>query len=238
MIQTKKKDSIQIVWPLDPWNLHLKCGFWYIGGHQISFSQDRPEQWPRRWRHLECSPLRSVAFAEAVASTPGSQKRQKLNKWRHTVDGRNPAPVNLVNTPLFTGDSTSQVVQDFFHQQYDHDQNCGHPGFEFWSWHFQILVDLLPQISLHQTCPWSEISTPSVLPGGFTVEPPVVGVTFFLFQSSVLVKQCMWPFSNAWNPPYTRLHRKMEDFNFSTFSSFLASSRSSSSSPVQSSPRL
>ena len=34
-----------------------------------------------------------------------------------TVDGRNPAPVDMVNIPLFTGFHTSQVVQDFFHQQ-------------------------------------------------------------------------------------------------------------------------
>ena len=31
---------------------------------------------------------------------------------------RNPAPVDMVNTPLFTGFDTSQVVQNFFHQQY------------------------------------------------------------------------------------------------------------------------
>ena len=35
-----------------------------------------------------------------------------------TVDGRNPAPVGMANIPLFTGFYTSQVVQDFFHQQY------------------------------------------------------------------------------------------------------------------------
>ena len=35
-----------------------------------------------------------------------------------TVDGRNPAPVDMVNIPLFTGFYTSQVAQDFFHQQY------------------------------------------------------------------------------------------------------------------------
>ena len=28
----------------------------------------------------------------------------------HTVDGRNPAPVDMVNIPLFTGFYTSQVV--------------------------------------------------------------------------------------------------------------------------------
>ena len=33
------------------------------------------------------------------------------------VDGRNPAPVDMENLPLFTGCYTSQVVQDFFHQQ-------------------------------------------------------------------------------------------------------------------------
>ena len=35
----------------------------------------------------------------------------------HTVDGRNPAPVDMVNIPLFAGFFISQVVQDFFHQQ-------------------------------------------------------------------------------------------------------------------------
>ena len=34
-----------------------------------------------------------------------------------TVDG-SPAPVDMVNIPLFTGFHTCQVVQDFFHQQY------------------------------------------------------------------------------------------------------------------------
>ena len=42
----------------------------------------------------------------------------------HTVDGRNPAPVDTANIPVFTGlvftgFYTSQVVVwDFFHQQY------------------------------------------------------------------------------------------------------------------------
>jgi len=35
-----------------------------------------------------------------------------------TVDGRNPAQVDMVNLPLFVGFYTSQVVQDFVHQQY------------------------------------------------------------------------------------------------------------------------
>ena len=36
----------------------------------------------------------------------------------YTVDGRNPAPVDIENLQLFTGVYVSQVVQDFFHQQY------------------------------------------------------------------------------------------------------------------------
>ena len=35
----------------------------------------------------------------------------------HTVDGRNLAPVDMVNFPLFTGFYTTHMVQDFFHQQ-------------------------------------------------------------------------------------------------------------------------
>ena len=35
-----------------------------------------------------------------------------------TGDGRTPAPFDIENIPLLTGFCTSQVVQDFFHQQY------------------------------------------------------------------------------------------------------------------------
>ena len=45
----------------------------------------------------------------------------QLESQKHpstTVDGKNPAPVDMVNIPLFTRFLTSQVVQDFFHQQY------------------------------------------------------------------------------------------------------------------------
>ena len=42
----------------------------------------------------------------------------KPNHPKHTVDGRNPAPVDMVNIPSFTRFYTSQMVQDFFHQQY------------------------------------------------------------------------------------------------------------------------
>jgi len=42
----------------------------------------------------------------------------------HTVDGRNSAPADMVNIPLFLGLYTSQLVQDFFHQQYVWDHIC------------------------------------------------------------------------------------------------------------------
>ena len=37
----------------------------------------------------------------------------------HTVNGRSLAPVDMGNLPVFTEFYTSQVVQDFFHQQYE-----------------------------------------------------------------------------------------------------------------------
>ena len=36
----------------------------------------------------------------------------------HAVDGRNPAPADVVDIPVFIGCYTSEVVQEFFHQQY------------------------------------------------------------------------------------------------------------------------
>ena len=47
-------------------------------------------------------------------------KNHETNKnlYIHTVDGRNPAPVDMVDIPFFIWFFTSQVVQDFFHQQY------------------------------------------------------------------------------------------------------------------------
>ena len=43
----------------------------------------------------------------------------KSNKPTNTVDGQNPAPVDKQVIRLFTGFHTSQVVQDFVHQQDD-----------------------------------------------------------------------------------------------------------------------
>ena len=45
--------------------------------------------------------------------------RKWTKKHDNTVDGQNPAPPRMMNIPLFIGFLPSQVVQDFFHQQYD-----------------------------------------------------------------------------------------------------------------------
>ena len=55
----------------------------------------------------------------------------------HTVDGRNPAPVDMVNIPLLAGFYTSQVVQDFFHQQYFQIFLISHP----WDWSIYLHED-------------------------------------------------------------------------------------------------
>ena len=42
----------------------------------------------------------------------------KAEDANNTVDGQNPAPPRMMIIPLFLGFKPSQVVQDFFHQQY------------------------------------------------------------------------------------------------------------------------
>ena len=59
------------------------------------------------------------AMVGAVAGTMGALSAGEIFARDQavpvdTVDGRNPAPVDRI---LFTGFHTSQVVQDFFHQQ-------------------------------------------------------------------------------------------------------------------------
>ena len=47
-----------------------------------------------------------------------AKRNDSRHDWGTTVDGRNPAPVDVVDIPVFIGFYTSQVVQDSFHQQY------------------------------------------------------------------------------------------------------------------------
>ncbi len=54
------------------------------------------------------------------------EKKQRLTI--DTVDGWNPAPPRMMIIPLFIGFHTSQVVQDFSHQQYG----------LFWSWFWSL----------------------------------------------------------------------------------------------------
>ena len=49
---------------------------------------------------------------------PYKFRKKNSGTSHHTVDGRNPAPVDMENLPLFTGFYLSQVVQEFFHQHY------------------------------------------------------------------------------------------------------------------------
>ena len=65
----------------------------------------------------------------------GQNQPPKKSHFRATADGRNPAPVDMVNILLFTWFYTSQVVQDFFHQQY----------------HRPIFFEDLCQVEMHQT---------------------------------------------------------------------------------------
>ena len=51
-------------------------------------------------------------------SNPVLKKNGTYPCFPATVDGKNPAPVDMVNIPLFSQFYTSQVVQDFLYQQY------------------------------------------------------------------------------------------------------------------------
>ena len=68
----------------------------------------------RKWFELPQVWYLIAVFLTKLQKPP---KKHQKNK-RHGVDGRNPALVDLVNIPIFKGFYTSQVVQDFFHQQY------------------------------------------------------------------------------------------------------------------------
>ena len=55
---------------------------------------------------------------EGVTSVDGfSKNRAFVVDDDATVDGRNPAPAEMVNIALFSEFYTSRVMQDFFHQQ-------------------------------------------------------------------------------------------------------------------------
>ena len=62
-----------------------------------------------------------MKFLQAIEAITAETVRLTLaenDDSSDTVDGRNPAPADMVNIPLFSEFSTSQVVQDFFHPQY------------------------------------------------------------------------------------------------------------------------
>ena len=64
--------------------------------------------------------FRNVCNKKALGTpTKASMDSWISEKGWHTVDGWNPAPVDRYFVPLFSRFYTSQVVQDFFHQQYE-----------------------------------------------------------------------------------------------------------------------
>ena len=71
--------------------------------HQRRLTKEPPADWKE-----------FVTFHDILVGSYGPVKYSKPN----TVDGRNPATVDMVNIPLFAGFHTSQVVQEFFRQQY------------------------------------------------------------------------------------------------------------------------
>jgi len=70
---------------------------------------------------IQYSPMGTVQYVLKEVK----QHFPKEKRLLHTVDGRHhPAPVDMVNIPLFTWFDTSQVVQDSFHQWYHLQSQC------------------------------------------------------------------------------------------------------------------
>ena len=96
------------------WSVHGDVGLqvkaWY---NAVSLQFWHPDVQVQRAKH-GCNSHGDVWTYSANAAVISSVSHYDL-----AVDGRNPAPVDMVDIPLFTGFyNTSQVVRDFFHQQY------------------------------------------------------------------------------------------------------------------------
>ena len=104
----KVLNSSQVSWQ------HNTCFFWpkkrkRVSQKTVSLNPHEPNAaLGRSWFRI------AIAAFKKWWCLPQKTKRWNLN----TVDGRNPAPGDMVNIPLFTEFYTFQVVQDFFHQQY------------------------------------------------------------------------------------------------------------------------
>ena len=157
------------------WSVHGDVGLqvkaWY---NAVSLQFWHPDVQVQRAKH-GCNSHGDVWTYSANAAVISSVSHYDL-----AVDGRNPAPVDMVDIPLFTGFyNTSQVVRDFFHQQYhtlyftshdfflirvfwrrlpsrlvpDHgDQDCLYTLWMKSSPRFQDVT--LPEINSKSTCKW------------------------------------------------------------------------------------
>ena len=118
-------------WKMDPdWRCISHWEWWFSMAMLVywtvfptNLSQDHLYSQP-----IEDSPCLTLGFGQRRNNYPtyfGFHERMTswLLLWPvilmscRTVDGRNPAPVDMVNIQWFTGVYTSQVVQDFFHEQ-------------------------------------------------------------------------------------------------------------------------
>ena len=70
----------------------------------------------RKWQ-IRCYDVH-ICFNNVFSRVKETNLKKKGTISKDTVDGRNPAPVDMVDIPLFTWFCTSQVVVwDFFHEQ-------------------------------------------------------------------------------------------------------------------------
>ena len=92
------------------------CGGWVIAWvpTRVPMIAALTSNFQKKWRQKP-----RFCLSPSGSQTNWTFVRRQLfpnKKWPATVDGRNPASVDMVNIPLFTGFHASRVVQDFFHQ--------------------------------------------------------------------------------------------------------------------------
>ena len=198
------------------WSVHGDVGLqvkaWY---NAVSLQFWHPDVQVQRAKH-GCNSHGDVWTYSANAAVISSVSHYDL-----AVDGRNPAPVDMVDIPLFTGFyNTSQVVRDFFHQQYhtlyftshdcflirvfwrrlpsrlvpDHgDQDCLYTLRMKSSPRFQDVT--LPEINSKSTCKWMLGINNRSFPfekAYFQVRTTTVVLGFFLKQRSLNAKGVWW----------------------------------------------
>ena len=86
------------------------------------FGNHHPAKHVKKSSSLDIEPIELLPRMQSLVTSRHHQDLSTFLEARvslRLVEEIRRSPVDIVNIPLFTRSSTSQVVQDFFHQQYE-----------------------------------------------------------------------------------------------------------------------